>query len=604
MAKPAATATDAPSLEAQAPARELGPVFKAAAGPAKWADDRLGLAALGRKNLRKVFPDHWSFLLGEIALYSFIICLLTGVFLTIWFKPSMAEIEYEGSYQLLKGLHMSEAYSSSLALSFDIRGGLLMRQMHHWAAMLFIAAMLAHSLRVFFTGAFRKPRELNWLLGVGLLAIGLIEGFAGYSLPDDLLSGTGLRFVDGLIRSIPIIGTWAEFFVFNGEFPGDLIIARLYMVHILLVPAIILGLIAAHLALVFYHKHTQYPGPGRTEENVVGYPLYPVYMAKAGGFFFIVFGVVTLMGGLMQINPVWTFGPYNPAEVTAGSQPDWYMGFVEGAIRIMPNWESHIGGTTWSWNVAIPGLGLMGLMFGLMAAYPFIERWVTGDTGEHHILDRPRNNPTRTAFGVAAMTCYGMFWIGGGNDIVATQFRVSLNAVTYFLRVAVFVAPVLAFIITKRICIGLQRADAERLLHGAETGIIVRGPSGSYGERHVPISADEAFTLTQHIEPLPLTGGSEEEYAGVPAKEARRERLRRKATRFYFQDNLRKPSRAELEAAAHHQALEAGHGGHDDGHGDGQTPRHGHEDNGHDGQGNGNGHHAIGSSESESSSTH
>ncbi|MCW2803763.1 MAG: qcrB [Propionibacteriaceae bacterium] len=601
MAKPAATATDAPSLEAQAPARELGPVFKAAAGPAKWADDRLGLAALGRKNLRKVFPDHWSFLLGEIALYSFIICLLTGVFLTIWFKPSMAEIEYEGSYQLLKGLHMSEAYSSSLALSFDIRGGLLMRQMHHWAAMLFIAAMLAHSLRVFFTGAFRKPRELNWLLGVGLLAIGLIEGFAGYSLPDDLLSGTGLRFVDGLIRSIPIIGTWAEFFVFNGEFPGDLIIARLYMVHILLVPAIILGLIAAHLALVFYHKHTQYPGPGRTEENVVGYPLYPVYMAKAGGFFFIVFGVVTLMGGLMQINPVWTFGPYNPAEVTAGSQPDWYMGFVEGAIRIMPNWESHIGGTTWSWNVAIPGLGLMGLMFGLMAAYPFIERWVTGDTGEHHILDRPRNNPTRTAFGVAAMTCYGMFWIGGGNDIVATQFRVSLNAVTYFLRVAVFVAPVLAFIITKRICIGLQRADAERLLHGAETGIIVRGPSGSYGERHVPISADEAFTLTQHVEPLPLTDGSEEEYAGVPAKEARSERLRRKATRFYFQDNLRKPSRAELEAAAHHQALEAGHGGHGDGHGDGQAPRHGHEDNGHDGHGNGNGHHAIGSSESESS---
>ena len=315
------------------------------------------MAKLSRPFIRKVFPDHWSFLLGEVALYSFIILLLTGVFLTFWFKPSMAEIEYEGTYQLLRGLQMSEAFESTLAISFDIRGGLLIRQMHHWAAMLFLAAMLAHSLRIFFTGAFRKPREINWLIGVSLLFIGLIEGFAGYSLPDDLLSGTGLRFVDGLVRSIPIIGTWAEMFVFAGEFPGSLIVARLYMAHILLIPAVLLGLIAAHLALVVYHKHTQYPGPGRNDGNVVGYPVFPVYMAKAGGFFFIVFGVITLMGGLMQINPLWTYGPYNPAQVTAGSQPDWYMGFVEGAIRIMPNWESHIGNTTWSWNVAIPGLG-------------------------------------------------------------------------------------------------------------------------------------------------------------------------------------------------------------------------------------------------------
>ena len=370
MAKPAPTVSSSRSVAAETPPKQLGPVFKVAAGPAKWADDRIGVAKLSRPFIRKVFPDHWSFLLGEVALYSFIILLLTGVFLTLWFKPSMAEIEYEGTYQLLRGLQMSEAFESTLAISFDIRGGLLIRQMHHWAAMLFLAAMLAHSLRIFFTGAFRKPREINWLIGVGLLFIGLIEGFAGYSLPDDLLSGTGLRFVDGLIRSIPIIGTWAEMFVFAGEFPGSLIVARLYMAHILLIPAVLLGLIAAHLALVVYHKHTQYPGPGRNDGNVVGYPVFPVYMAKAGGFFFIVFGVITLMGGLMQINPLWTYGPYNPAQVTAGSQPDWYMGFVEGAIRIMPNWESHIGNTTWSWNVAIPGLGLMGLMVGLDGDLP------------------------------------------------------------------------------------------------------------------------------------------------------------------------------------------------------------------------------------------
>ena len=576
MAKPATTTVDRKAVEGHVPNQELGPVFKVARGPAKWADERLGIATLSRPFIRKVFPDHWSFLLGEIALYTFIILLITGVFLTIWFKPSMGELEYEGTYQLLRGLPMSEAYESTLALSFDIRGGLLVRQMHHWAAALFLAAMLTHALRTFFTGAFRKPRELNWVLGVALLGLGLVEGFAGYSLPDDLLSGTGLRFVDGLIRSIPLIGTWAEFFMFGGEFPGSLIIPRLYMAHILLIPALLLGLIAAHLALVVYHKHCQFPGPGRNERNVVGYPVYPVYMAKAGGFFFIVFGVVTLMGALMQINPVWKFGPYNPSQVTAGSQPDWYMGFVEGAIRIMPNWEWHIGGTTWSWNVAIPGLGTMLLFFGVMALYPFIEAWVTKDKTEHHILERPRNNPTRTAFGVAAITWYGMLWIGGGNDLVATQFRVSLNAVTYFLRIAVFVAPVLAFLITKRICIGLQRADRDRLFHGAETGVIERDASGSYSERHAPISVGEAYTLTQHQEQpalLPAQDGD------VPAKQMRIENLRRRATRFYNVDSVRKPSRAELEEAAHH-----GHDVSDEKDGDGHQVT---------GNGNGNGHHAI-----------
>src|SRR6478752_2996180 len=500
MAKPARTSSDSSAVAAENPPAELGPVFKRLAGPTKWADERLGLATLVRNDgkkafyLRKVFPDHWSFLLGEIALYSFITLLLTGVFLTLWFVPSMAEVEYQGTYQLLRGLHVSEAYASTLALSFDVRGGLLMRQAHHWAAMLFIAAMLTHSLRIFFTGAFRKPREINWLIGVGMLVLGIFEGFMGYSLPDDLLSGTGLRFLDGAVRATPVIGTWAEFFIFGGQFPGDLIVPRLYMVHILLIPALLLGLVAAHLALVVYHKHTQFPGPGRTEGNVVGYPVFPVYAAKAGGFFFIVFGVITLMGGLMQINPVWIFGPYNPAEITAGSQPDWYMGFVEGAIRIMPNWESHIGSTTWSWNVFLPGIGVMTLFFGIMAIYPFVEAWVTGDKREHHVLDRPRNNPTRTAFGVAAMTCYAMLWIGGGNDLVATQFHVSLNAVTYFLRVAVFVMPVLAFLLAKRICIGLQRSDRDRVLHGAETGIIERDRSGRYCERHRPISVSNPYT--------------------------------------------------------------------------------------------------------------
>ncbi len=555
MAKPAEVSPESPALVTETPPKKGGSegLFR---GPVAWLDDRIGLAKL-MGNIRKVFPDHWSFLLGEIALYSFVILLLTGVFLTIWFKPSMTEVEYAGTYELMHGIGMSEAFASTLAISFDVRGGLLVRQIHHWAAMLFVAAMTVHMLRVFFTGAFRKPREINWIIGVGLFSMGLVEGFAGYSLPDDLLSGTGLRFVDGLVRSIPLIGTWAEFFVFGGEFPGDIVIPRLYMVHILLIPGLLLGLIGAHMALLVYHKHTHWPGPGRTNRNIVGYPFFPVYVAKAGGFFFIVFGITILMGALMQINPVWLFGPYNPAQVTAGSQPDWYMGFVEGAIRIIPNWETYLLGTTWSWNIFLPGVGLMGLLFTGLAVYPFIEAWITGDKQEHHVLDRPRNAPTRTAIGVAGMTCYAMFWLAGGNDIIATQFHVSLNAVTHVMRVAVFVAPVIAFIVTKRVCLSLQRADRERVLHGSESGIIVRSPEGGYSEAHLPISDDEAFTLTRHPQLPALAETPAVDERGIRAKGKGISRLRARLSRWYLHDVVSKPTAAEIASSAHHEELPA-----------------------------------------------
>ncbi len=556
MAKPTTVVDGSPAVEPVRAPTEKAP---GTGGPLRWVDERLGLGKVGRAGLRKVFPDHWSFLLGEIALYSFIILLLTGVFLTIWFKPSMAEIEYQGSYQLLKGVPVSEAFASTLDISFDVRGGLLVRQIHHWAALLFVGAAFVHMLRVFFTGAFRKPREVNWLIGVGLMSMSLIAGFAGYSLPDDLLSGTGLRFVDGLIRSIPIIGTWAEFFVFGGEFPGDIVIARLYMVHILLVPGLLLGLISAHLALVVYHKHTQYPGPGRTDNNVVGYPLFPVYMAKAGGFFFIVFGFLVLMGGLFQINPVWLYGPYDPAKVTAGSQPDWYMGWVEGAIRIIPAWESHIAGTTWTWSVFVPGVGMMALLFTALGLWPFIEAWLTGDKREHHVLDRPRNAPTRTAFGVAGIVWFSLFMIGGANDIAATRFHLNLNAITYFLRVAVFVLPVIAFIVTRRVCLGLQRRDRERALHGSETGVIFRSPEGSYSEPHVPLSADEQFTLTQHHQYTPLELGRDTDANGMPIKQSVSP-WRARLSRWYLGHDVPKPTAEQIAAAHHHDepAVEPG----------------------------------------------
>jgi ubiquinol-cytochrome c reductase cytochrome b subunit len=528
--------------------------------PVKWLDDRLGIGKLGKKNLRKVFPDHWSFMLGEIALYSFIILLLTGVFLTFWFRPSMADVTYQGSYSLLKGLHMSEAYASTLDISFDIRGGLLMRQIHHWAAVLFVASMMVHLLRIFFTGAFRKPRELNWVIGFGMLFLGIIEGFIGYGLPDDLLSGTGLRITQGMIQASPIIGSYLTFFIFGGEFPGDDFVSRFFTVHVLLIPGLILALVTAHLFLVVYHKHTQYPGPGRTEKNVVGYPLMPVYMAKAGGFFFVVFGVTALMGALLQINPVWLYGPYNPAEVTAGSQPDWYMGWLEGSVRLMPGFESHFWGVTLSWNLLIPALIIPPAFVTLVALYPFIEQWITGDKREHHLLDRPRNMPTRTGIGAAFITFYALLWIGGGNDLIATHFGVSLNNVTWFLRFAVFLGPVLAFWATRRIAISLQRSDNDRLLHGLESGIIVRTPEGEYYEKHTPISNYEAYELTARDRLLPLDIGPETDDNGVRAPKRALNKIRARLSKFYFADAVQKPTAAEIEEAhahGHHDEHEA-----------------------------------------------
>ncbi len=509
---------------------------------ANWADERLGLASLGKKNLRKVFPDHWSFMLGEIALWSFVVLLLSGVFLTLWFVPSMGEITYEGSYDQLRGIAMSESMASTLHLSFDVRGGLLMRQLHHWAANIFIAAMMIHLLRVYFTGAFRKPRELNWVIGSLLLLLGTLEGFTGYSLPDDLLSGTGVRAADGFMKSIPVIGTYASFFLFGGEFPGESIIPRLYTIHVLLIPGVLLALIAAHMLLLVYHKHTQWPGPGRTEENVVGFPMLPVYAAKAGGFFFVVFGVSALMGGLLTINPVWLYGPYDPSKVTAGSQPDWYMGWPDGALRIMPGIESHFFGYTIAWNVFLPIIVLPGLMFTILMLLPFLEAWITGDKREHHLLERPRNAPTRTALMVALMTFYGLMWAAGGNDIIAIKLNLSINQITYFLRVAVFIGPLIAFFITRRWCISLQRHDEEKLLHGYETGVIMRSPEGGYSERHAPVSSGNAYTLTAR--------DREEVYA--TEDDGRLSGLRAKLQTLWYSDNVQKPTAAELEEAHHH----------------------------------------------------
>ncbi len=518
---------------------------RVAGNVANYVDERTGAAKWMRKNLQKVFPDHWSFMLGEIALYSFIILLLSGTFLTFWFDPSMQHVKYEGSYQPLKDVEMSAAYASALHISFDVRGGLLMRQIHHWAALIFMAAIVVHLMRVFFTGAFRRPREFNWILGIALLTLGIVEGFLGYSLPDDLLSGTGVRIAHAIIQSIPVVGTYLSFFVFGGAFPGYVFIPRIYIVHVLLIPGIMLALITIHLMLVWYQKHTQYPGPGRTEKNVVGYPLMPVYMAKAGGFFFIVFGITAFLGAVASINPIWLYGPYTPGQISAGSQPDWYMGWLDGLVRMAPPLETYLFGYTISWNILLPGLIIPGIIFTGMALYPFIESWMTGDKREHHILDRPRNVPNRTALGVMSLTFMIVALINGGNDLIATHFDLTINQIMWFSRIGIIVLPPLAFVITKRICLSLQRADRELVLHGKETGRLVMLPHGEFIEIHEELSPEKKFTLTQHEQPQAIALVKEDSH-GVVNPKGFRAKLQARFSAANA-ENIAKPTAAEVK---------------------------------------------------------
>jgi len=472
-------------------------------------DQRFHPAAGMRKQFNKVFPTHWSFMLGEIALYSFIVLLLSGTYLGLFFDPSMQEVTYNGVFDNLRGLSMSRAYESALQISFDVRGGLFVRQVHHWAALLFVAAMVVHMCRTFFTGAFRKPRETNWIIGILLILMGFMEGFTGYSLPDDLLSGTGLRIMSGFVMSIPVVGTWVNYLIFGSEFPGTELIPRLYIVHVLLLPGILLGLIAVHVGLVWYQKHTQFPGPGRTEKNVVGVRILPAFAAKGGAFFAITVGVMAIMAGVFQVNPIWNFGPYNPAHISAGSQPDWYVLFTEGMLRIFPPWEINIAHTYlippafWASPLFLP------LIHGLAAAYPAIERRFTKDNALHNLLQRPRDVPVRTSLGVMAITFYVWLVLLGANDIVADKFYISLNATTWAGRIGILLLPPLAYWVTYRICIGLQRGDRAVLEHGIETGIIKRLPHGEFIEVHQPLAG-----IDSHGHPVPL----EYQGASVPKR--------------------------------------------------------------------------------------
>jgi ubiquinol-cytochrome c reductase cytochrome b subunit len=449
--------------------------------PVRFFDERLGAARGVRFLMRYVFPDHWSFLLGEIALYSFVMLIATGTFLALFFEPSTGHAVYHGSYPAFHGESVSAAYSSTLRLSSGVSGGLLMRQTHHWAALVFVAAITVHLLRIVFTGAFRKPREINYLIGVTLLALAILEGFAGYSLPDDLLSGIGLAIAWAVAMSIPLVGGPLATALWGGRFPGTTSLeSRLYIAHVFVIPAILAALITVHLAIIMIQRHSQFPGPGRREDNVVGTPMWPGYALRSLSLFAAVAGVLVLMGGLIQINPVWLWGPYHIYIGTNGAQPDWYLGWLIGALRLMPNLEIHLFGHTLAPNPFFGGVLFPGIVFALLYSLPWLDRrWISRDRARHDLLERPRENPRRSALAAAVFAAVAVVFAAGSADRLFFQFGFGYEGAVWFFRGAFLVVPVIVFVLVKRICLQL-RAGSSHPLRGWDGSVVVRNPQGGF----------------------------------------------------------------------------------------------------------------------------
>lgn len=422
----------------------------------RWLDERLHLAKTTRSAINHVFPDHWSFMLGEIALYSFIVLVITGTFMAMFFDPSSAHVIYHGAFRELDGVQVSAAYQSVLHLSFVVPAGLLIRQMHHWAALIFISAIVVHMARIFFTAAYRRPREINWFIGLTLLLLALANGFFGYSIADDLLSGAGLRIGYSMALSIPIIGPWITFLFFGAAVPTAVTIPRFYALHIFLIPALIAVLLALHLGIIWRQMHTNYPGPRRSNAQITGARVWPTYTAKSIGLFFLVSAVIAALGGLVQIDPVWIYGPYSPAAIIPGAQPDWYLGWVEGAMRLFPGVNLHIGPYLIP-GVFFPGVLFPALVFIALYLYPFFDKAISHDNKPHHVLRLPYEQPFHTALGCAVFVFMLVLLFAASDDVIAVATHGSVVRIRLILRIVVFVAPAITGVVVYLLCLRARR---------------------------------------------------------------------------------------------------------------------------------------------------
>jgi ubiquinol-cytochrome c reductase cytochrome b subunit len=448
----------------------------------------------------RAVPLHWSSLFGVVSLACLTVLAVTGAILAFYFEPSSETVRYDGSYPLLQDVPVSAAYAGTLHISLDVPGGLLVRQAHHWAALVLPAALMVQMLATFFTGGFRRPRQWSWVLLALTFLIVLGGGWSGYGLPDDQLAGTGLRIAQSILVGIPLVGSRASFLLLGGEFPSQAI-ERMYWLHVAIVPAAILGVLVLRLVVVLRRRPAQFPGPGRTERNIIGLPLAAVAV-RALGLFIITTGVLVLLAAVITINPVWKYGPSSTGHASAGSQPDWYTGFLDGSLRLVPSgWETTALGGTVPLGVLVPQV-VVGGFLAVVVLWPFLEVHVSGDQREHHLLDRPREHPTRTGLGVAGLTFFVTLWAAGATDLVTLWFGFSFEHQVVALRTLLVLGPLVAFQLTRQLCRDLLARKAMDAVHGYETGRIMRDVHGGYTELHAPVK-----TTTSALDPPPVPAG-------------------------------------------------------------------------------------------------
>ena len=417
----------------------------------RWVDKNLSAARLLRESIRHIFPDHWSFFFGEIALYSFFILIATGIFMAFFFRPSTAQVVYHGAYIPLRGVRMSAAYASVLDLSFGVRAGLFIRQVHHWTALVFAGAVALHLSRMFFTGAYRLPRRLNWLIGLGLLLLVLLNGFTGYSIPDDLLSGTGLRITFSITESIPLIGPQLAFLMFGGNYPGTELVPRLYPIHIFVVPLLIFALLGLHLGLLWRQMHSQYPAAGRSDRIIEGTRMIPAYAFRTLGMLCFIAAMVAFLGGFMQINPVWLFGPYHATDASVAAQPDFYTAWLEGGLRVFPGWNIQIGGFLLP-AIFWPAVVLPGILFTLLFVWPWLDGWALRDKKYHHLLNFPGDRPGRTALGAGVLTVLATLLFAAGNDVFAVALGASQQTLLRLIQGQLLILPLIVALVAFLAC--------------------------------------------------------------------------------------------------------------------------------------------------------
>ncbi|MET8521790.1 cytochrome b N-terminal domain-containing protein [Nocardioides sp. NPDC004968] len=449
---------------------------------------RLRYAETYGRLAHRAVPNLWAALFAAISAACLVVLAFTGILLTVAYDPSVEPVIYQGSYAPLRGVEVSRAYDSMLHYSLEVNGGLLVRQTHHWAALVLPASLMLQIGTAFFTGAFRRPRRLAWVLLVATFLLALGAGWSGYGLPDDALSGTGLRIFEGILIGTPFLGSWLTLLIFGGEFPSD-VVPRLYWLHAVVIPVLLAVVLSLRLRLVRRTRPAQLPGRGRTANNLVGLP-WPAVAARVTGTFLLTCGLLVAMGGLLTVAPIWRYGPASPTSASAGSQPDWYTAWLDGSLRLVPpSWDFSWLGHTWALSVLVPEL-VAAAFLGALMLYPLIEERVTGDRTVHHLLDRPRDRPRRTGLGVAGFVFFGILWLSASTDIGATIFHVSFETQVYALRTALVLGPVLAYVVTVAMCRELRARQRESVRYGYETGRLIRGPDGGYTEVHAPLSPD------------------------------------------------------------------------------------------------------------------